>query len=498
MNRNPLHTRILVTALAATLLISGAIAQTAPPREINLTLGRGELLQFDADIKTVAASEPKIADVVAVSPREVMVNGKGVGKATVIVWEESSIPRRYNVTVSNDKDEFDNVQKQIRQSIMDGAVQITGTPEQVVLTGTAKNPEDSKRAEALATTYAKKVTNLIKVPPPAEPRQILLEVKFAALDRETLSEFGFNLVSRNQNTLGSTSTQQFATPRFSQLQFQNQQFSNTTLNFADLLNLFVFRPDLNIGATIRAMQSKNLLQVLAEPNLLALEGKEASFLAGGEFPFPTLTATSTGGATAPVVTVQFKKFGIQLDFTPNVTPSGAIHLHVRPSVTSLDYANAVTLQGFLIPAIATRYAETEAILKDGESFAIAGLIDNRVITSLARVKWLGDVPVLGQLFRSRSTKKSSDELLVVVTPHFVKPLPAGEKADSISVIEPYLLPSKVEKNLLDEAEKKKLKKKKEIVDPSVAPASTKAKRSRAADKKAEFIGPRGQQEPTSK
>ena len=499
MNRNQLHTRILVTALAATLLISVAEAQTAPPREINLTLGRGELLQFDADVKTVAASEPKIADVVAVSPREVMVNGKGVGKATVIVWEEGSIPRRYNVTVANDKDEFDNVQKQIRQSIMDGAIQITGTPEQVVLTGTAKSPEDSKRAEALATTYSKKVTNLIKVPPPAEPRQILLEVKFAALDRSALSEVGFNLVSRNANTLGETSTQQFATPRFSQLQFQNQQFSNSTLNFSDLLNLFVFRPDLNIGATIRAMQSKNLLQVLAEPNLLALEGKEASFLAGGEFPFPTLTATSTGGATAPVVTVQFKKFGVQLDFTPNVTPSGAIHLHVRPSVTSLDYANAVTLQGFLIPAIASRFAETEAILKDGESFAIAGLIDNRVITSLARVKWLGDVPVLGQLFRSRSTRKSSDELLVVVTPHFVKPIAVGDKVENIPVLEPFLMPSKIEKDLNDaKANGKKKGKKEEIVDPSAPPKSTKAKKSRAADKKAEFIGPRGQQEPTSK
>ena len=490
-----MNTKTLVTALVALLLASQSSAQTVPIRELTITVGRGELLQFDADIKTVAASEPKIADVVAVSPREVMVNGKGIGKATVIVWEEGSIPRRYNVTVASDKEEFDNVQKQIRQSIMDGTIQITGTPEQVVLTGNAKTPEDSKRAEALATTYAKKVTNLIKVPPPAELRQILLEVKFAALDRSLLSEVGFNFVSRNPNTLGEISTQQFATPRFSQLQFQNQQFSNSTLNFSDLLNLFVFRPDLNIGATIRAMQAKNMLQVLAEPNLLALEGKEASFLAGGEFPFPTLTATSTGGATAPVVTVQFKKFGIQLDFTPTITPSGAIHLHVRPSVTSLDYANAVTLQGFLIPAIASRYAETEAILKDGESFAIAGLIDNRVITSMARVKWLGDVPVLGNLFRSRSTRKSSDELLVVVTPRFVKPLTAEDKAELLPQMEPFLAPSKVEKQLLDLKNKKG--KKEEVIDPAV-PTGKKRKKAKIVNGKPEFIGPRGQQEPAAK
>ena len=151
------------------------------------------------------------------------------------------------------------------------------------------------------------------------------------------------------------------------------------MNFSDLLNLFAFRPDLNFGATIKALQEKNLLQILAEPNLITLEGKDASFLAGGQFPFPTITTTPTGGATAPVVTVQFKPFGVKLDFTPTVTPQGSIDLKVAPEVSSLDYANAVTLQGFLIPALSQRRAETEVVLKDGESFAIAGLIDNRVI-----------------------------------------------------------------------------------------------------------------------
>ena len=174
--------------------------------------------------------------------------------------------------------------------------------------------EASKKAEAIASTYGKKVVNLIQVPAPAEPRQVMLEVKFAAIDRIALQEVGFNWFSRNPKMLGALTTQQFQTARFSPLQFQNQDFSNTTLNFADLLNMFVFRPDLNIGATIRALQSRNLLQMLAEPNLIALEGKEASFSGGWRVPFPTLTATSTGGATAPVVTVQFKKFGVQLDF----------------------------------------------------------------------------------------------------------------------------------------------------------------------------------------
>jgi pilus assembly protein CpaC len=341
-----------------------------------------------------------------------------------------------------------------------GAVTVTGNAETIVLTGKAESVEASKKAEAVASTYAKRVVNLLQTPPPAEPRQVLLEVKFAAVNRVALEEVGFNYFSRNPKMLGELTTQQFSAPRFSQLQFQNQEFSNSTLNFADLLNLFVFRPDMNIGATVRALQARNLLQILAEPNLIALEGKDASFLAGGEFPFPTLTATSTGGATAPVVTVQFKRFGVQLDFTPQITHDERIHLKIRPQVSSLDFANAVTLQGFLIPAVATRSAETEAILADGESFAVAGLIDNRVIEGVNKIKWLGDVPILGHLFRSRSTRKSNEELLVVITPHFVKPLTPDQKQAGG-------LPAKAAKN----------KNKKQSAD------------------KPEFIGPRGYQEP---
>ena len=362
---NNLRPLFQLAVLGATAAVAVCVAQTAPPREITLIVGRGELLQFSNDVKTVATSEPKISDVSVVSPREVMINARGLGKATVIVWESGDAPRRYNVNVLADSMDFDAVKKGITE-VIPGGVNVTGNTETIVISGKAPSVEASKKAEAIASTHAKKVVNLLVTPPPAELRQVMLEVKFAAIDRIALQEVGFNLLSRNPNTLGALSTQQFATPRFSQLQFQNQNFSNSTLNFSDLLNMFVFRPDLNIGATIRALQSRNLLQMLAEPNLIALEGKEASFLAGGEFPFPTLTATSTGGATAPVVTVQFKKFGVQLDFKPEITRDNRIHLKLRPQVSSLDFANAVTLQGYLIPAIATRFAdEISAFSKGG-------------------------------------------------------------------------------------------------------------------------------------
>ncbi len=454
--------------LAAAALIGGC-AETSESvhRALTVIIGKGDLLEFTNDVQRVAVSEPKIADAIVVSPREVMVNAKGLGKTTVVVWETGIGAVRYDVNVVTDTSDIEALRKELR-GMAGSDVTVSGTSESLVLSGSASSADVSKHLQALAATHAKTVVNLLQTPTPAEPRQIMLQVKFASVDRSRLAELGFNLFSRNPGGIGEISTQQFQQPRFSQLQFQNQDFSNTTVNFADILNLFLFRTDLNIGATIRAMQSRNVLQILAEPNLITVEGKTASFLAGGQFPFPTLTSTTTGGATAPVITVQFKPFGVQLDFTPTITSTGAIHLKVSPEVSSLDFTNAVQLQGFLIPALTTRRAETEVVLKDGESFAIAGLIDNRVTQVLNKVRGVGDIPILGQLFRSRSTQKTTDELLVLITPRFVKPMSAEDQA-KLPAIEVPFLPT------VEQEKAKKNKKKKGAQDP-------------------QFVGPRGHQE----
>lgn len=466
--------KVAFPVLAVLLLAANVSAQTAPARDLSLLIGRGELLTFPSELQRVVVAEPKIADAVVVSPKEVMVNAKGVGKTTLIVWENGGLPTRWNINVLADREAHQAVLKELQDKIP--GVTVTGTEEKLVLTGLVKNTEEAKQAEALAAAYATEVVNMLQIPPPADPRQVLLQVKFASVDRAALSELGFNYFSRNDKTLGSLTTQQFQQPRFSQLQFQNQEFANSTINFADLLNLFIFRPDLNIGATIRALQGRNMLQVLAEPNLIAIEGKEASFIAGGEFPFPTLTATTTGGAVAPVVTVQFKKFGIQLGFTPTVTSSGAIHLKVSPEVSSLDFSNAVTLQGFLIPAVSVRRADTEVLLKDGESFAIAGLLDNRVTQVLNRIPGIGDIPIVGHLFRSRSVRKTQDELLVVITPRFVRPVEAGTEVKLPAQLETFLPTAEQEK--AEAATKGKKKNKKETDKP-----------------KPQFVGPSGQTKP---
>jgi pilus assembly protein CpaC len=483
--------------LSAALISTHLAAQTAPPRELTLIAGRGELVQFGADVTRVAVSEPKVADAVVVSPREVMINAKGAGKATIVVWETGSVPARYQINVISDEEAFDNLTKRIQDSLPEANISVSGNTETLVLSGSVKDFDQLQRAEALASTYSKKVVNLLRAPDPPEPRQILLQVKFATVDRAALHEVGFNYFSRNDKMLGVASTQQFQGPRFSQLQFQDQSFANASVNFADLLNIFVFRPDLNIGTTIKALQSRNLLQMLAEPNLITVEGKEASFLAGGRFPYPTIQATTTGGAVAPVITVRFQPFGIELGFTPTITPQGSIRLKVAPEVSALDYSNAVTLQGFLIPALSTRRADTEVILKDGESFAIAGLIDNRVVQTINKIPWLGDIPYLGYLFKSRSTKKSTDELLVVVTPHFVRPLSPGEKVPMLDLPEDFLPPvtrdkeagSNVEKQMKadEKARKEQEKGQREDQKTQTAPPP--------AQGQAEFVGPRGYQLP---
>lgn len=457
--------RLAVTAVFAAC----CFAQTTKSQTNDLTLleGRGELLTFQRDVTKVAISEPKVADAVVISPREVMVNAKGVGRTTLVIWETGTDPARWEIQVTKDTSEWDSFAKTFSDNA-GSPISVTGTGDTIVLSGAVKSADDSKRLAGMAQTRAKNVINLLQAPPPPELRQVLLQVKFAAIDRAALTQIGFNLFSLNDKMIGAVSTQQFPAARFSPLQVQGGAVGGNTVNFSDLLNLFAFRPDLNIGATIKALEERNLLQMLAEPNLITVEGKDASFLAGGSFPVPVITSTPTGGATAPVVTIQFKPFGVKLDFTPTITANGAIDLKVAPEVSSLDYANAVTLQGFLIPALSQRRAETEVILKDGESFAIAGLIDNRVIETMNKVPGLGDVPVLGRLFRSRSTQKSNNELLVVVTPHFVKALSPEEKI---------AMP---------------------VMPATFLPAATppKGKKSKApAAKEPEFVGPRGQQIP---
>jgi len=256
---------------------------------------------------------------------------------------------------------------------------------------------------------------------PVGAQEVLLEVKFAEVDRSALTELGANLFSTGiTNTIGSTTTGQFSGPKFGNLTDTSPSPGapiTSSVSISDMLNVFLFRPDTHVGAVIKALQTKNLLQILAEPNLIAVNGKEASFLAGGEFPFPIVQPGQ--GFTA--VTISFKEFGVRLKFTPVITPNGNIHLRVVPEVSTLDFANGLTIQGLTVPALSTRRADTEFELQDGQSFVIAGLMDNRVTNVVNKIPGLGDIPILGNFFKSTSKRKSNAELMVLCTARRVSP-----------------------------------------------------------------------------
>ncbi|MFI5269990.1 MAG: type II and III secretion system protein family protein, partial [Chloroflexota bacterium] len=311
-------------------------------------------------------------------------------------------------------------------------LQVATAGEALAVSGALPNAATAQQVLALAASFSKHVVNNLSVDPASDPGQVLLQVRFAEVDRSAVSQLGVNLLSNGKGLVGSTSTQQFAPltgvtapPGSTQPPGGSVLTgSGAALGLDNLLNVFLFSRGANLGLTLQALEQHNLLQILAEPNLVAMDGKQASFLAGGEFPFPVVQ----GQGAVNNVTIQFKPFGINLSFKPTILADGTIDLQVAPEVSSLDFSNAVTVSGFMIPALSTRRASTELELADGQSFVIAGLMDNQLTNNLSKIPGLSNIPILGKLFESRTLKKSHNELLVVVTAHLVHPsatTPAG-------------------------------------------------------------------------
>ncbi len=391
------------------------------PQTLHLLVNRSLVITSPVRITRLSIANPNIAEPVVISPYQVLVNGKTPGAVTMILWGANGESQTFDIYV--DVDVLALSQK-IHQVFPSQHVQIEASQNIVMLTGQASSAAVAERIYQLVSAEVPKVISLIQVPTAPTEGQILLAVKFAELDLSKERQLGFNLFSVPNGvtkTFGVIQTQQFGP-----LSSSNVGGSGTTqLQAQSLLNLFFFRPDVGIGMSIEALEAKNLLQILAEPNLLTETGKEASFLAGGEFPFPVVQGGAAG--SVPTVTIEFKQFGVLLHFTPRLTADGKIDLKVAPEVSTLDYTNALEFQGFLIPAISTRQVSTEMLLKNGQTFAIAGLMNKQVTETLNKIPWLGDVPILGKLFHSKSMTKSNQELLVLVTPHIVKPYGRGKK-----------------------------------------------------------------------
>jgi pilus assembly protein CpaC len=411
--------------------VSGGPAAAAPEAtSVDLLVGRSTILNVGTPIARVSLTVPDVADAMVTSPQQLLIHGKAPGTISLFVWDKAGGIKTYEVSVRRDLSQLGD---QVRQLFPGEPITVTGNGKDVVLSGTVSTKYVVDKAADVAAGYVEKkenVVNLLKQAEGQSSNQVMLRVRFAEVSRSAMQELGANFVlDRFKNDWDARSTtQQFAAPDF-------DSSKPGLLTFSDFLNVFVFNAKHGVGAVVRALQTKGLFQSLAEPNLIASNGKEASFLAGGEYPYPVVQPNSGGGSS---VTVQFKEFGIRLNFTPTVLAGDLINIKVRPEVSSLDFTNAIVLSGFRLPALATRRTETEVELQDGQTFAIAGLMNNTLNNSMQKIPGIGDIPILGYLFRSRAYKKDQTELVVMITPTIVKRASTGVSAGVPSLVEPFL------------------------------------------------------------
>jgi pilus assembly protein CpaC len=413
-------TAAVVAALAGAVVAArGQAAQPAQPavqaeaqfQKIEITAGRSTVLTTTYDVTRIAVTSPDIADATVVQPREILIDGRKPGTVSLIVWGPSS-RTQFDIVVNMG---VTTLEQQLHNLFPGEDITVSTSDGAVILSGHVSSTKVMLRAAeiAAASTPKSQLINMLQVPGGNQSDQVMLQVRFGEVNRNILSETGLNLFVARQNFLARSTTQQFSAPTF--------QTSGTqdTITFSDFLNLFFFQRNQGIGGVLKALQQTGAFQSLAEPNLIAYNGQEASFLAGGEFPVPVVS-----GATG-AVSVQFKEFGIRLTFTPTIA-GDVLRLKVKPEVSSLDFNNGVTLNGFRIPALTTRRAETVVELRDGQSFAIAGLLDNISQTNGASIPILSSLPIIGPIFKSRSKTAQQTELMVLVTPRLVRALDPDE------------------------------------------------------------------------
>jgi len=434
---------------------AAAAAGGAPLEATNsleVMVGQSTVLDVGAPIARVSLTSADVADALVTSSKQLLINGKTPGAISMYVWDREGMLRRYDLVVQRD---ISRLSEQLQQLFPGEAITAHSSGKNVVISGNVTSKETAERIVNVATGFTDKkeeVVSLLQIAAPPSD-QVLLHVRFAEVSRSALTEVGASLFTSAtgiHNTIGRTTTQQFPSASFDDMSWTKQSAdfgSDVTsasgkLTFSDFLNLFVLSEKYDLGVLIRALQSRGLFQSLAEPNLVAQSGKEASFLAGGEFPIPI----AQGSGANIGVSITFKEFGVRLGFTP-VINGDRIQLKVRPEVSTLDFANAVQLSGFRIPALTTRRTETEIELRDRQTFAIAGLLNNSMTTTMQKIPGIGDIPVLGLLFKSKAAQKNRTELVVMITPEILRTGSVGVTGQLPRQQEPYLSGIKQDKSI---------------------------------------------------
>jgi pilus assembly protein CpaC len=422
MKRKEISIAVVMVALLLALPLkdSGALISVhnmTNAEKICVTVGKSKVIHTDKAIKRISVAEPKIADIQVVSPKQLLVNGKTPGATSLVVWDNTDT-LIFDVVV-----ERDIMLLKQRLKVVDPQIDINVLPadNSVLLFGKVACAYISSEAERIARSFfpdENKVINLLQLP---QPQQIMLQVRIAEVSKDKLKDLGvsglgFRTHGPETFTFGSFAGKS-AEPIVEDDQIKMTVPPTTDIFFSYLASRF------GISGVLKALQDQRLANILAEPNLVALSGEEASFLAGGEFPYAVVGAVGAVG-------LEWKEFGVRLNFTPTLKKSGLVGLHVVPEVSSLDFTNALTIQGSVVPAIRSRRAETTVELKDGDTLAISGLIQSEESKNVSKVPLLGDIPVLGSLFRSSTFRKGESELVIFVTPKLIKPM-KEEEAPSV-------------------------------------------------------------------
>ena len=416
----------------------------------HMMVGRTVFIETKHRLAKVYVTNPDILYAYTASPNEVLVTAKQAGISSLVVWDETGESHSY--LFSSDVDTT-TLRGTLKDAMPNETIDVRGDQGRIVLSGKISTAACSEIAGKMAALYSKEVSNSLVVNS-AGVKQVKLKVRILEVDRSKLDQFAFNFFSAGGKNLAATTTTQFPSSLTasatgsgaSSAGGSSSSVGNKTVSITNPLNFLLYSSQFNVGAMLQDLQSRQVLQILAEPTITAMSGQKANFLSGGEFPFPVVQGSS-GGLTS--VTIQFRPYGVKLEFQPVVNVDGTIQLTVAPEVSALDYTNSVNISGYTIPALSTRRAETEVVLRSGQSFAISGLLDKRTTDSLGSTPGISSIPVLGALFKSKSINHSVTELIVIVTPEIVDPLneaqPVLEPTQALPFLQPKIFDSALPK-----------------------------------------------------
>lgn len=426
-SRSPIARFVAILSVALTIAIffmtvnaqetsyKASFANNKETIAVNVLVGQSRVINFDKAIGRFSVSNPDIAEAVLVAPDQVLVNGKAFGQVNFIAWEQTG--GRFIIFDVFVRANLSLIDSQMRALFPKDDIRLSQANGSVVMSGKVVDPKTVVQAQSVIEAAGFKVVNMLESPV-KNIAQVQLEVRVAEVSRSRMRDYG---------------TSYTTIPPGGTAGYINGGGGPSTLSEADTspagallksvmspaLNLFIFNRTINTAAMLRMLRTQGAVRELAEPNLVAMDGQQASFLAGGEFPVPIV---QSGGNDKPAMSVMFKEYGIRLNFKPTIIDEDHIRLELEPEVSTIDFANGVKFSGFLIPALKTRRAKTAVELRDGQSFALAGLLDNSESKSLSKIPIVGDIPVLGALFKSKSYQKEETELMFFMTAHLVKPV----------------------------------------------------------------------------